>query len=509
VPADAAGGAILALDQGTTSSRALLIDGSGRILASARHELTSRYPEPGWVEQDADEIWGTQLAAAREALALGGQSATKLAAVAITNQRETTVVWERASGRPIAPAIVWQDRRTAPACEQLRRDGCEPLVRQKTGLLLDPYFSATKVRWILDAVPGARERAARGELVFGTVDSWLVWRLTGGRRHVTDATNASRTLLYDLRSGDWDDELLALFGIPRAMLPDVCDSSGVVAVTDADLLGAAVPIAGIAGDQQAALYGQACTRPGMAKVTYGTGCFLLLHTGTTAPPPPPGLLTTVAVQREGRRVYALEGSVFVGGAVIQWLRDELGLAPTAAAVAALADEAPSTGGVCFVPTLTGAGAPHWDPQTRGAILGITRGTTAAQIARAALEGVAFQVADLVQAMAEGPDTCVPIEVRADGGAGASDLLLQTQADLLNVPVVRSAQAEATAFGAACLAGLATGVWDDEAHAHASWQAARTFLPVAGDRERMLAGWRKALACVRAFGSGTESPLGDE
>jgi glycerol kinase len=507
--AEAADGVILALDQGTTSSRALLIDGSGRILASARRELTSKFPQPGWVEQDADEIWATQLAAARETLALGGCSATKLAAVAITNQRETTVVWERASGRPIAPAIVWQDRRTAAACAQLRQDGCEPLVRGKTGLLLDPYFSATKLRWILDEVPRARERAARGELAFGTVDSWLVWRLTRGRRHVTDATNASRTLLFDLRSGSWDDELLALFGIPRAVLPDVCDSSGIAAVTDADLLGAAVPIAGIAGDQQAALYGQACTRPGMAKVTYGTGCFLLLHTGATAPDPPPGLLATVAVQRDGRRDYALEGSVFVGGAVIQWLRDELGLAPTAAGVAALAEQASSAGGVYFVPTLTGAGAPHWDPQARGAILGLTRGTSAAQIARAALEGIAFQVSDLVQAMAKGSDTSVPVEVRADGGAGASDLLLQTQADLLNVPVVRSAQAEATAFGAACLAGLATGVWNDEAHAHASWRAAQTFLPVETDRERLLAGWRKALACVRAFGSGEASPPGDE
>ncbi len=451
---------ILALDQGTTSSRAVLVDAEGRIVASAQRELTQHFPQPGWVEQDAGEIWATQRDTARDVLAKAGLGSAgvgleRVAAIGITNQRETTIVWDRATGEPVAPAIVWQDRRTADVCEELRRAGSGPLVRRATGLLLDPYFSATKLRWILDSVPDAMARARAGELAFGTVDSWLIWQLTRGRRHVTDASNASRTLLYDIGRGDWEDELLGVFGVPRAVLPEVCDSSGVVGESDAEVFGAAIPIAGLAGDQQAALFGQACTRPGLTKVTYGTGCFLLMHSGDEPVTAPDGLLTTVALQRGGRRTYAIEGSVFIGGAVVQWLRDGLGVAGDAAQIAALAESVASSAGVYFVPALTGLGAPHWDPQARGAIFGITRGTTAAHVARAALEGVAFQVNDLVAAIVEGCHLR-PREVRADGGASRGDLLLQTQADLIDVPVLRAAQSESTALGAAYLAGLAVG-----------------------------------------------------
>jgi glycerol kinase len=492
---------ILALDQGTTSSRAVLVDAEGRIVAQAQRELTQRFPRPGWVEQDPGEIWATQLQTAREVLDAGAASVIgRVAAVGVANQRETTVVWDRATGEPVAPAIVWQDRRTADACARLRLAGHEPLVRRRTGLLLDPYFSATKLRWILDAVPGAADRARAGELAFGTVDSWLVWKLTGGSRHVTDATNASRTLLYDIARGDWDDDLLGLFGVPRDVLPRVCDSCGVVAETDAAVFGAAVPVAGVAGDQQAALFGQACTSRGLAKVTFGTGCFLLLHAGDEPPSPPEGLLATVALQRGARRTYAMEGSVFIGGAVVQWLRDGLGIADGAEQVAALAESVESSAGVYFVPALTGLGAPHWDPQARGAIFGITRGTTAAHVARAALEGVAFQVADLAAAMAGGGHLA-PVEVRADGGAARNDLLLQTQADLLDVPVLRAARLESTALGAAYLAGLAVGLWRDEAEVAALWRAARRFEPRRdADVAGRLEDWRRAVECVRAFGS---------
>jgi glycerol kinase len=496
---------ILALDQGTLSSRALLVDGEGRIVARAQRELTQRYPEPGWVEQDPEEIWTTQRDAAREALTQAGVGADQVAAIGIANQRETTVVWDRATGEPVAPAIVWQDRRTAPECDELRRTGCEPLVRRTTGLLLDPYFSATKLRWILDTLPDAAQRARDGELAFGTVDSWLVWRLTGGRAHVTDATNASRTLLYDLASGDWHDGLLRLFGVPRETLPEVRASSGVVVESDPGVLGAAVPIAGIAGDQQAALFGQACTAPGLAKVTYGTGCFLLLHVGDEPVLAPEGLVTTVALQTDGRRTYALEGSAFFGGAVVQWLRDGLGLIASAAEVGALAETVPSSAGVTFVPALTGLGAPHWDPRARGAILGLTPGTTGAHIARAALEGIAFQVADLLAAVGDGSGgwrarPFTPREVRADGGASACDLLLQMQADLLGVPVRRAAQLESTALGAAYLAGLAVGIWRDEAEVRELWRAARRFEPRPGsDIALRRADWLRAVDCVRAFG----------
>jgi glycerol kinase len=486
---------LLALDQGTTSSRALVIDAQGRVLASAQRELTLSCPRPGWVEQDPLEIWETQRQTAAEALRLAGLSPVSVTALGITNQRETTIVWERATSRPIAPAIVWQDRRTAELCEQLRRDGHEPLVRARTGLLLDPYFSATKIRWILRSVPGALDRARSGELAFGTVDAWLVWMLTGGRLHVTDATNASRTMLYDIGRGDWDDQLLELLDVPRELLPDVVDSSGVLGETDSAVFGATMPIAGIAGDQQAALFGQACTAPGMAKVTYGTGCFLLLHAGDR-PPSSESLLGTVALQQGGRRSYALEGSVFTGGAAVQWLRDGLGLLQEAAAVNVLAESAPDAGGVVFVPALTGLGAPHWDPHARGAILGITRGTTAAHVARATLEGIAFQVADLLGAAAE--SGLRPQEIRADGGGAASDVLLQTQASLLGIPVVRAAQPEATALGVALLAGLAVGLLTD-ADVTRLWRAGRRFEPdPAVDRQALLANWRRAVAAVRGF-----------
>ena len=494
---------VLALDTGTTSGRALVIDAAGVVLASAQQEAGLSTPRPGWVEQDAEELWQAQLATARAALQKAGVSAADVAGIGIANQRETTIVWDRATSKPVAPAIVWQDRRTAGFCEELRAGGTEALVRRKTGLLLDPYFSGTKLRWLLDNVPGVRERAEAGELAFGTVDTWMAWRLSGGRCHVTDATNASRTLLYDIREGAWDDELLAQFGVPRALLPEVVDSSGVVGESDPALLGAAVPIAGMAGDQQAALFGQACTQRGMIKVTYGTGCFLLLHTGDEPAPPPPGLVGTVALQRDGKRTYALEGSVFIGGAAVQWLRDGLGIVASGAEATSLAQSVPSSDGVVFVPALAGLGAPHWDPYARGGIFGLTRGTTAAHIARATLEGIAFQVADLYQAEVDGAGVA-PEEVRADGGAAASDLLLQFQADLLGVPVTRAGQPEATAFGAAWLAGLATGVWESEDEVAGLWTAGATFAPAeeagAGELRRR---WQAAVNAVRGFARETQ------
>ncbi len=489
--------AILALDQGTTSSRALVVASDGSVLGVGQRPLERCYPRPGWVEQDPDEIWQTQLAAAREALRACGLDARSIAAVGIADQRETTLIWERATSRAIAPAIVWQDRRTAADCDELRRAGHEHLLRRRTGLLADPYFSATKLRWLLRNVAGARQRAERGELAFGTVDSWLVWQLTGGRSHVTDATNASRTLLYDIAAGDWDDELLALFEIPRELLPTVVDSSGVIESTDPEVLGAPLPVAGIAGDQQAALFGQACTRPGMSKVTYGTGCFLLAHAGERPPRSAGGLLGTVALQRGGRRTYALEGSAFVGGAAVQWLREGLGALRPDDDIATMAGGAPRDGGVVFVPALAGLGAPHWDPHARGAILGLSLATTTADLARATLEGIACQVVDLIAAAAE--DGVRPAEVRADGGAARNDLLLQIQADLLGMPVVRAAQLETTAMGAAYLAGLAVGFWDDDEAVARLWQADRRFEPDPdADRERRLADWRAAVAAARAY-----------
>ena len=499
------GRVILALDLGTTSARAIVFAADGGVLSLAQREIALSFPQPGWVEQDALEIWTAQRATAVEALRSSGVAVSDVAGVGITNQRETTIVWDRATGLPIGPAIVWQDRRTAARCEELRAAGHEALVRSKTGLVLDPYFSATKIRWLLDTVPGARERAVRGELAFGTVDSWLAWRLSGGRLHVTDATNASRTLLYDLRTGDWDDELLELFGVPRALLPTVCDTSGVVGQTEATVFGAPLPLAAMVGDQQAALFGQACTSRGMTKVTYGTGCFLLMNTGEEPVESQSGLLSTVALQRGGRRTYALEGSVFIGGAAVQWLRDGLGIIAEARDSEALAARVTASDGVYFVPALAGLGAPYWEARARGAILGLTRGTTAAHIARATLEGIAYQVADLLGAVAADSGVA-PTDVRVDGGAAHNDLLLQFQADVLGVPVTRAAQTESTALGAALLAGLAVGLWKDEREVADLWRAEHSFAPDPDvDREALLAGWRAAVACVRDL-AGASGPM---
>src|SRR5664279_803832 len=488
---------VLALDQGTTSSRAIVFDREGAVRASAQQEFRQIFPHPGWVEHDAKEIWATQAGVLHEALAKAGIGPRDLAAIGIANQRETSVVWDRRTGRPIANAIVWQDRRTAPRCDELRAAGLGPLFAQKTGLVLDAYFSGTKVAWLLDHLPDARTRAARGELAFGTIDSWLVWQLTGGRVHCTDASNASRTLLFNIHTGDWDDELLALLDVPRAVLPRIVPSSGVCGQASVD--GIDVPIAGIAGDQQAALFGQAALEPGMAKNTYGTGCFLLLNTGRHAVASRNNLLTTVAWMRDGITDYALEGSVFIGGAVVQWLRDGIKLIRSAEEVEALARSVPDNGGVYLVPAFAGLGAPHWDPYARGAIFGLTRGATGGHIARAALESIAFQNADVLAAM-EKDAGIVLKELRVDGGATANNLLMQFQADLLGVPVVRPKVRETTALGAAYLAGLAVGYWKSDSDIAANWQVDRRFDP-AMPRERVAelrAGWDKAVTRAKAW-----------
>ncbi len=488
---------VLALDQGTTSSRALVFDREGTVRGSAQQEFRQIFPQPGWVEHDATEIWATQSGVLHEALAKAGVGARDIAAIGITNQRETTVLWDRRTGRPVAHAIVWQDRRTAPFCDELRAAGHAEMIARKTGLVLDAYFSGTKLRWLLDHVPGARARAADGELAFGTIDSWLVWNLTGGREHVTDPSNASRTLLYDIHRGDWDDELLALFDVPRAVLPRLVPSSGVVAT--APLGGVDVPIAGIAGDQQAALFGQACHAPGLAKNTYGTGCFLLLNTGPRAVASKNNLLTTVAWERAGQRDYALEGSVFIGGAVVQWLRDGLKIIRTAADIGPLAASVPDNGGVYLVPAFAGLGAPHWDAYARGAVFGLTRGATGGHLARAALEAIAFQSADVLAAMQKDAGLTLT-ELRVDGGATASDLLMQFQADLLGVPVVRPKVLETTALGAGYLAGLAVGYWSDPADVAANWRVDRSFEPsMSRDRvAELTAGWNKAVERARGW-----------
>ena len=491
---------VLALDQGTTSSRAIIFDERGRVRASAQREFRQIFPQPGWVEHDPEEIWRSQLACARAALRRAGIAASRLAAIGITNQRETTLVWDRASGQPVHNAIVWQDRRTAGLCERLREEGHAATVRDKTGLVLDPYFSGTKLAWILDSIPGLRTHADRGELAFGTVDTWLAWKLSGGRLHVTDPTNASRTLLWNIHTRDWDDGMLALLDIPRSMLPEVRPSSGVFGLAAYGLLGAAVPIAGIAGDQQAALHGQACHSAGMAKNTYGTGCFLLLNTGAGAIASNSGLLTTAAaVSGRARAQYALEGSVFIGGAVVQWLRDGLGLIRRSGEVERLASQVADTGGVYLVPAFTGLGAPYWDPHARGTIVGITRGTSAPHIARAALEAIAFQSADVLEAMQRDADLTLK-ELRVDGGAAANDMLMQFQSDLLGVPVVRPKILETTALGAAYLAGLATGVWGSTREIARLWQAERRFEPRMRrhEAEERLAGWRRAVARSREW-----------
>jgi glycerol kinase len=465
---------VLALDQGTTSSRALLFDREGNAVAQAQREFTQHFPQPGWVEHDAREIWDSQRATLADTLRAANVRADDLAAIGITNQRETTVLWDRTTGAPVAPAIVWQDRRTAAACEQLRAAGLEAEFSARTGLLLDPYFSGTKLAWLLDHVPGTRARAERGDLAFGTVDSWLAWNLSGGREHITDATNASRTLLCNLESGDWDERLLELLRIPRACLPRIVPSCLADAGITVKLDDVEVPLAGIAGDQHAALFGQACFSPGMAKSTYGTGCFALMNTGERPMRSRNRLLSTVAWRRQ-RTCYALEGSVFMGGAVVQWLRDGLGLIERSSDIEALAASVPDTGDVYLVPAFTGLGAPQWDAGARGILLGMTRGTTRAHVARAALEAIAFQTADLIAAMES--DAGRPLtELRVDGGAARNDLLLQFQADLLGVKVLRPRNTETTAFGAAALAGLAIGFWQSLEEIAATWQLEKCFEP---------------------------------
>lgn len=485
---------VLALDQGTTSSRAILFDVHGRAVAVAQQEFRQLYPRPGWVEHDAEEIWSTQLATAREVLHKAGVDASAVAAIGIANQRETTVLWDRATGKPVAPAIVWQDRRTADMCEALKAQGTEATVRDKTGLVLDPYFSATKVAWLLENVTGLRARAKRGEIAFGTIDSWLVYRLTGGRVHVTDYSNASRTMLFNIHTLAWDDELLELFGrIPREMLPEVKPSSHVCGETEPELFGASIPIGGIAGDQQAALFGQTCFEAGMAKNTYGTGSFLLMNTGEKPVVSQHGLLTTIAWGVDGTVKYVLEGSVFVTGAAVQWLRDGLGIIADAAETHELAHSVKDTGGVYLVPAFAGLGAPYWDPYARGALVGITRGTTRAHVVRAALEAIAYQTTDVMRAMEQ--DAGVPLRaLRVDGGAAVNDFLMQFQADVLDVPVERPAVTETTALGAAYLAGWAVGVWQNRDEIRSQWHLDRRFEPAmdAARRDELLGGWKRAV-----------------
>ncbi len=494
---------VLALDQGTSSSRAIVFDARGRAVGAAQREFPQHFPQPGWVEHDPDEIWSSTRDAARRALRAAGLAARDLAAIGITNQRETVVLWDRETGRPVHNAIVWQDRRTAGALDRMRAEGLERRIRQKTGLLLDPYFSGSKLRWLLDHVPGARRKAAAGRLAAGTIDSWLVYKLTAGRRHVTDVSNASRTMLMNIRTGRWDAEMCRLLRIPAALLPEIVPSGGAIAETAPDVLGSAVPITGILGDQQAALFGQLCTRPGLVKCTYGTGCFLLMFTGTRRVASRNRLLSTVAWRiGDGPTTYALEGSVFVGGAAVQWLRDGLGIIPDAAAVNALAASVPDSGGVVVVPAFTGLGAPRWDAAARGAILGLTRGSTAAHIARATLEGIAFQVADVARAMEADTKTRLA-EVRVDGGAAASDLLMQFQADLLGVRVARPDNLETTALGAAFMAGLASGVWSGPPALSRMRRVERTFRPAMPRRESRArqALWRRAVERTRRWDIG--------
>ena len=488
---------ILALDQGTTSSRAILFDREQNILGVAQKELTQYYPQEGWVEQDAMEIWSTQYGVMMEAIARSGVEPAEIAAIGITNQRETTILWDRATGRPLHNAIVWQCRRTAELVDQLRSDGLEGHIRAVTGLLPDAYFSATKLKWLLDHVEGAREKAARGEVLFGTVDSWLVWKLTGGAVHVTDVTNASRTMLFDIHRLDWDDTLLEALDIPRSVLPEVRSSSEIYGYTD--IQGVRIPIAGMAGDQQAALFGQGCFSPGDAKNTYGTGCFLLMNTGEIPCESRNGLLTTIAVGLNGKVEYALEGSVFVGGAVIQWLRDELRFFPDSRDAEYYARKAPDNGGVYLVPAFTGLGAPYWDMYARGMLIGLTRGTRREHITRAAQESIAYQVADLARAMEA--DTGVPLtSLKADGGASRDGFLMQFQADILGRAVLRPAIRETTALGAAYLAGLAAGVWESREELSRLWRCDTTFAPAmdARHRECLLADWHRAVGRCRGW-----------
>ena len=488
---------ILALDQGTTSSRAILLDHDGRSLGQLNQEFRQIYPQPGWVEHDPVEIWNTQLSVARRLLAEKGISPADIAAIGITNQRETTVVWDKATGEPVHNAIVWQCRRTAGYCDELKARGWAEKIRQKTGLVLDAYFSGTKIRWILENVPGVRERAERGELLFGTIDTWLIWKLSGGRIHVTDYSNASRTMIFNIHTLDWDDEILAELGIPRAMLPQARPSSQVYGETDPAIFGTPVPIAGDAGDQQAALFGQACFAPGMAKNTYGTGSFLLLNTGAQAMMSQRGLLTTIAWGVGGQVEYALEGSIFITGAAVQWLRDELKIIEQASDTEAIAASIPDTGGVYLVPAFVGLGAPYWDQWARGAIVGLTRGTGRAQIVRATLEAIAYQTRDVLEAMAA--DSGIDLKtLRVDGGASGNNFLMQFQSDILGVAVDRPVVTETTALGAAYLAGLAVGFWQSREEIAAKWQSDRRFAPSMPTEQRqgLYGGWQKAVGRVR-------------
>jgi glycerol kinase len=488
---------ILALDQGTTSSRAIVFDHDGSIRATAQKEFKQHFPQPGWVEHDANEIWATQYGVATEAIAAAKLNPKDIAAIGVTNQRETTIVWNRKTGEPVGRAIVWQDRRTAGFCDQMKRDGLEGLIRSKTGLVIDAYFSGSKLRWILDNIDGARADAEAGELAFGTVDSWLIWKLSGGKLHVTDPSNASRTMLYNIHTGDWDDELLDVLKVPRAVLPLLVKSSEVYGASDH----LDIPIAGIGGDQQAALFGQACHAPGMVKNTYGTGCFMLMNTGAEPVESKKNLIATVAWRIGDKLEYALEGSIFIAGAVVQWLRDGLGIIKNSADVENLAASVPDNGGVYLVPAFAGLGAPHWDQYARGSISGLTRGSTSAHIARAALEGIAFQVADVLSAM-EADSSIKLKELRVDGGASANNMLMQFQADLLGVPVVRPAVRETTALGAAYLAGLAVGFWRDEAEIFAQWKVDRTFEPTMKQdkRDDLRAAWEKAVGRAKSWES---------
>lgn len=493
---------ILSLDQGTTSSRAIIFDKKGNIVATAQKEFTQHFPQSGWVEHDANEIWSTQVGVASEVVVKAGLHTGDIAAIGITNQRETTVVWDRDTHLPICPAIVWQDRRTADYCDKLKKDGSAEMIREKTGLVTDAYFSGTKVKWILDNVEGARDKAQRGELCFGTVDSWLLWKLTNGEVHATDVSNASRTLLFNIHTMQWDTELLSLFGIPENMLPEVRSSSEVYGHTENILSAARIPVAGIAGDQQSALFGQMCTEPGMVKNTYGTGCFMLMNTGEKPVVSQNNLLTTVAWKIDGKVQYALEGSVFIGGAVVQWLRDGLRIIQTSKDVEELARKVENNGGVYLVPAFTGLGAPYWNQHARGTIVGISRGTSDAHIARAAVESIAFQSMDLLQSMEA--DAGIPIrELRVDGGATVNDQLMQFQSDLLNTKVIRPDVTETTALGAAYLAGLATGFWKDVEEVRQNWKANKTFEPTMDDTQRrhLRKDWQRAVKAAQAWADG--------
>lgn len=492
---------ILALDQGTTSSRAILFDHQGQIVSVAQKEFTQIFPEPGWVEHDPQEIWSTQAGVAAEATVKAGLNGKNIAAMGITNQRETVIVWDRKTGTPVYNAIVWQDRRTAAYCNEIKQSGKDGMIREKTGLIIDAYFSATKIKWILDHVPGARQRAEAGELVCGTVDTWLIWNFTRGELHVTDVTNASRTMLFNINTMAWDNELLDLFTIPESMLPTVKQSSEIYGETKTTIFASAIPIAGIAGDQQAALFGQMCTSPGMVKNTYGTGCFMLMNIGDKPTLSKNNLLTTVAWKVNGKTQYALEGSIFIAGAVVQWLRDGLGIIKTSADVEALALKVKDTEGVYFVPAFAGLGAPYWDSSARGTLVGMTRGTTAAHIARAAIESIAYQTADVLKSMEA--DAGVKIkELRVDGGATANNLLMQFQADLLNAKVIRPNIVETTALGAAYLAGLAVGYWSNVEQIQEQWKSEREFSPQPHNETtaKGIAEWNRAVKAAQAWGN---------